>query len=376
MITPAQFDELLTPILALYDDFMVSVIKDIVRRLMKMNGMTASAEWQINRLLEGGAVYDDILDEFAILTGKARTVIEQMFIQAGITSLKFDNKIYQAAGLKPLPIPLSPAMQRVLIEGIKKTMGEVVNLTLTTAIAGQDTFVQALDLAYMQVTNGTMSYTQAIKEGVKHIADKGLSLVSYKHSKDQVDVAVRRAVLTGVSQTVGQIQLDGIAESGLDLVQTSAHIGARPTHEVWQGRVFSLTGKTPGYPLFDETGYGTGPGLAGWNCRHSFYPFYPGVSEELYSQSTLDEYAGKKLKYKGVVETFYEATQQQREIERNIRKVKREAAGLAAAGLDNTEEVGKVHLLQALMRDFIGQTGLVRQPVREGGKVEIVRGDK
>jgi len=372
MLTPTAFDQLLVPILDLYDDFIMSVINDIARRLVKTGIITSTAAWQMNRILEGGAVYTDVLDYISILTGKSSTVLAGMFTKAGVSTITFDNRIYIAAGLKPLPIPLSPAMQQVLIAGLRKTAAEIYNLTMTTALEAQHIFIETLDLAYMQVTNGTMSYTQAIKAGIKEMARKGVKIVEYNKSKDQADVAVRRAVLTGVAQTTGNIQMYGAMESGIDLVQTSAHIGARPTHAEWQGKVFSVFGKTPGYPLFSETGYGTGPGLCGWNCRHSFYPFYEGISKNFYTEAMLDEYDNKRVKYNGVEMSVYDASQKQREIEREIRKTKREAEALAEAGFDNTEEIDKIHGLQARMRDFVVQTGLIRQPVREGGKVQRV----
>jgi hypothetical protein len=373
MLTASQFDQLLTPILELFDDFTQSVLNDIARRLVKAGGITATAAWQMMRLLESGLVYTDALDMLAMLTGKSQVVLKMIFDKAGVETMTFDNTIYKVAGLRPLPIPLSPAMQSVLLAGLRKTAGEVYNLVLTTAIDGQNAFIDALDTAYMQVVHGTMGYDQAIKAAIKHTAREGLRVIDFRGHKDQIDVAVRRAVLTGVAQTTGNLQMYGAMESGIDLVQTSAHIGARPSHEVWQGKVFSVFGKTPGYPLFSETGYGTIGGLCGINCRHSFYPFYKGISENAYKQATLHEYAEKKVMFNGKEGSVYEATQHQRAIEREIRKTKREAIALGEAGIDNTEEVMKIHTLQADMRDFIGQTGLNRQSVREGGKVETVR---
>lgn len=373
MLTPSAFDKLLVPITDLYEEFIQSIVNDIARRLVKTGGVTATAAWQMQRILEGGAVYTEVLDRLAILTGKSKQVLEAIFTQAGVSTIAFDNRIYIAAGLKPLPIPLTPAMQQVLLAGLRKTAAQIYNLTMTTALESQHAFVETLDLAYMQVVNGTMSYTQAIKAGIKKLAREGIKAIEYRDTKDQVDVAVRRAVLTGVAQTTGNIQMYGALESGIDLVQTSAHIGARPTHALWQGKVYSVAGKTPGYPPFSETGYGTGPGLCGWNCRHSFYPFYKGISENIYTEAMMDEYADKQVEYKGTGMSVYEASQIQRGIEREIRKTKREATALGEAGIDNVEEVDKIHNLQARIRDFVIQTGLIRQPAREDGRVQIVR---
>ena len=189
-------------------------------------------------------------------------------------ALAFDDAIYQAAGLNPLPLNLSPAMTQVLVAGLQRTQGTMRNLTLTSAIDAQNLFTDAADLAYMQVSSGAFDYNTAIRQAVESVAEQGLGVIHYASGRrEHLDVAMRRAVLTGVNQTAGQLQWARADEMGCDLVETSAHIGARNTgtgpanHEGWQGRVFSRSGKHPKYPDFvAETGYGTGPGLCGWNC--------------------------------------------------------------------------------------------------------------
>jgi SpoVK/Ycf46/Vps4 family AAA+-type ATPase len=284
-----------------------------------------------------------------------------------VKSMRFDDSIYKAAGLNPLPLNLSPAMAQVLAAGLRKTNGVMHNLTMTTAIDASNKFQNAADLAYMQITSGAMSYDEAIRAAIKDVASQGLSTINFAGGRtDQLDVAMRRAVLTGVNQTTGNLTIARADELGCDLVQTSAHIGARPEHEEWQGQVFSRSGTDPDYPDFvSSTGYGTGEGLLGWNCRHTFFPFFKGISENAYSEATLDDYADKTVTYNGRDMTAYEATQKQRAIEREIRKAKREAGGLEAAGQENAPEIARVKDLQARLREFVKQTGLQRQPVRE-----------
>jgi len=362
MLTVAQFDQLLVPMTNLFEAYNTSVINDIARRLAKMS--FASAAWQVQRLTESGLLYEQVLEELSKLTGQSEAVLRQTFQKAGVTAIKFDDAIYRAAGLSPIPLRLSPAMLNTLMAGLEKTNGIIRNLTLTTAINAQNSFINAADLAYLQVSTGAMSYDQAIRAAVKDVANQGLSAISYAGRNEQIDVAMRRTVLTGINQTVGKLTETRADEMGTDLVQTSAHIGARPTHQIWQGKIFSRSGTHKKYPNFvEETGYGTVTGLSGINCRHSFYPFFEGISVTAYKD--LAEYEGKPVTYNGKEMTFYDATQKQRSIEREIRKAKREASALEAAGLDNTAELAHVKDLQGRMRDFIKQTGLNRQSVRE-----------
>jgi hypothetical protein len=257
-------------------------------------------------------------------------------------------------------------MAQVLAMNIQRTQETMRNLTLTTASAGQSAFVEAADTAFLQVQTGTMSYQQAIRAAVKGVAEQGLSVISFAGRRDQLDVATRRAVLTGIGQLTGELQWTRADEMGVDLVQTTAHAGARPSHALWQGKIFSRSGTNPNYPNFRQaTGYGTGAGLMGWNCRHSYYPFFEGTSENAYDRATLDEFDSRKVKYQGKEMSFYDATQQQRGIERKIRLYKRQSSALEAAGLDNSQELEAVKAWQAKMRDFVRETGLVRQRSRE-----------
>jgi hypothetical protein len=366
VLTPDQFDTLTGPLLELFETYQQSVINDIARRLVKMGDVTATAAWQVQRLSESGAIYGDILDKLAGVTGRSEAELRRMFADAGVKALKFDDAIYRRAGLNPLPLNLSPAMLDVLAAGLSKTGGIVRNLTLSTAISGQNACIEAADLAYMQVSTGTMSYTQAIREGVKRVAGEGLTVIQYAGRSDQLDVALRRALLTGIGQTTGELQMRRADEMGCDLVEVSAHVGARPEHAEWQGQIYSRSGTHPRYrPFVEATGYGTPTGLNGINCRHSWFPFFEGISEPAHTLAELEDMAGRTVTYNGREMPLYEASQRQRAIERSIRKAKRQAGALEAAGLDAGPERARIRDLQGRMRDFIKQTKMVRQRERE-----------
>ena len=373
MLTADQLDSLVDPITELYERYQVSVIQDIARRLAGLDYATSSAAWQMQRLTELGAVYENALWELSTVTGQSESVLREMFEKAGVKAMRFDDSIYRQAGLKPLPLNLSPAMAQVLAAGLRKTEGIARNLTMSTAISSQAAFVEAADLAYLQISSGAFDYQTAINTAVKNVAEQGLTVINYASGRhDQLDVAMRRAVLTGVNQTVGNLQERRMDELGVDLVQTSAHVGARnkgtgpANHESWQGKVFSRSGEKGEYKDFvTETGYGTATGLSGINCRHSFYPFFGELSENAYNQATLDQYAEKKVTYQDREMSFYEGTQKQRAIERKIRQAKRVAAAQEAAGLDSSGARAKVKALQGNMREFTKQTGIRRQYDRE-----------
>jgi len=265
MLDPDFLDTLPAEAVELYQEFADGVISDLARRIGNMS--YSSAGWQAQRLQEAGLAYQDIIKRVAQLTGKSEAAIRGIFYRAGVRSMRFDEKIYKAVGID-LPLTLSPAMQDVLNIGILKTNGILKNLTLTTALSGQQEFIRASDIAYLEVTSGTRDYNSAIKKAVTSLADRGITSVNYQSGHtDQIDVAVRRNVLTGTQQTAGALQQQRMDEVGVNLVAVSAHAGARPSHQLWQGKVYSRTGRQGKYKDFvTETGYGTGPGLGGWNC--------------------------------------------------------------------------------------------------------------
>ena len=219
----------------------------------------------------------------------------------------------------------------------------------------------------MQIVTGSRDYQTAIKCAVKLLSQKGIASIVYPNGHvDYLDVAARRAVLTGVNQTVAEVQIANIQQMGTDLVETTAHPGARADHAVWQGRIFSISGTHKKYPDFRQsTGYGTGPGLCGWNCRHNFFPYFEGLSDTAYTADKLREYNNKTVMFNGKKMNLFDATQQQRYVERQIRRWKRESNALHSGGLDNAYAMRKVREWQAQQRDFINQTGLRRDYFRE-----------
>jgi hypothetical protein len=189
MLTSAQFDALADSIVALFAEYETSVIEDIARRLKNLD--FASAAWQVQRITESGALYETVLQKLAQRIGMSELEIKKILQNAGVNAIKFDDKIYKAAGLNPIPLNLSPAMLQTLRAGIDKTNGVIYNLTKTTAITAQQTFIHASDLAYLQVSTGAMSYDEAIRATIKKVAIDGLDVIQYPTGhKDKLDVAI------------------------------------------------------------------------------------------------------------------------------------------------------------------------------------------
>ena len=253
-----------------------------------------------------------------------------------------------------------------------------------TLLSPARAYQYVLDSAVLEIQSGAISYNQAIRYAVKQLADSGIRAAEYESGhRDQIDVAVRRAVMSGVNQLCQRYSEQSMDYLETDLVEVSAHIGARNTgtgpenHENWQGGIYRWSEKPRSskgdYPDFVETtGYGTGPGLGGWNCKHHYYSFIEDVSEPTYSKKDLDAMKGKnrKFSFEGKEYDGYTSTQKQREIERTIRKLKREQTAYKAAGLTEEEQAAstRIRRLNKLYKEFSEAAGLPMQ--RERMRVE------
>lgn len=378
MLPPSYFAAAGGDILDLYSQLDQTVIRDIVRRLTKTGGVTGTARLQIQALQDSGMLMDDIIKAVAGMSNASAAQVRTLLEDAGVQSTSYDDAVYQAAGLSPVPLRQSPIAVHILESNIQKTAGFLQNLTMTTASAGQQAYIQAATLAEMQVESGAFDYVTAIRNAVRTAAQDGATVLYPSGHSDHLDVAVRRAVLTGASQTAAQVSMGYADDMGCDLVETTAHPGARPSHALWQGKVFSLHGARGKYEDFRAaTGYGTGPGLCGWNCRHSFFPFFEGLSPSAYPREQLKEYENRAVSYNGKELKYYDATQTQRGMESRIRATKRELAGYDEGMKSDDEAIRKAMMedfdttaaklkrQEATLKDFTRQTGLDRQRERE-----------
>ena len=220
---------------------------------------------------------------------------------------------------------------------------------------------------YMMTQSGAFDYDTAMKSAADALAKRGITTVQYENGKPvtrSIESAVRMNILTSVSQTAANMTLNNCEAMDCDLVETSAHIGARPEHEEWQGQIFSRSGSSEKYRPFSVCGLGSPTGICGINCRHSFHPYFEGMKRH-YTQDDLDEMAGEKVFFNGREMTRYEGEQKLRGMERKIRAYKRRSLTQEAAGVDNTEARRKLGEWQSAAREFTRQTGIARDRARE-----------
>lgn len=328
MLTPQDLLEIVDTLYPMLDELTTWITNDVIRRLMKRLErdadflLTGTDVWQIEVYKEAGGHYDALQREIQRWTNKTEQEIRSVFEDAGLRAWALDDAFYVAQGIASAPLLSvgSEHMVKILTDTYQRTAAEMKNFTRTTAKASQQQFIDILDNAHFKVITGAQSYTAAVKDAVDKLVETQAEVLYPSGHRDTIETAVLRCVRTGVAQATGNMSMQGMIDRDWDLIRVSAHLGARygdggenpGNHFWWQGKIYSRTGRSKEYPPFEETtGYGTGEGLCGWNCRHSFGPGDPSFNP--YQDFDNDE--NKKA---------YDLSQKQRALERQIRKSKRE----------------------------------------------------
>ena len=376
MITPERLADELN-LLQIHKELQESILRDIARRLVKTDfSVTDTAAWQAEKLQQSGMLYKDIVTEIAKRTKKSDEEITAAFEDVKTEVFEFDESDVVPELPKDFKA-MSPAMKAVMTAALKKTKKEVRNLTGTTAVTSQNSFIRACDLAHQQIVSGAFSYGEAIKNAIKSAAKDGVTVVYPSGYISSLDAAVRRAVLTGTAQTTGKLVEMRAKESKEDLMQLSAHSGARPDHAEWQGKIVSLSGRK-GYLTLEDIGYGEVTGFLGANCRHTWFIFYEGYSKPAYTEEQLEAFKNETVNYDGEVIPIRQALDRQRNMERSIRRSKQQLVMFDEAmknAIEPEEKIlweqefnnaaVKLKSKEAKLKDFCEKTTLKRDRNRE-----------
>ncbi len=338
----------------LHSDIMRLIIERMLARAGRGEDylLTATDKWNIESMQQAGYLYQDILLELSKFTGQSEEVVKQAMLDAGVRALDNDQKIYDKAGIPELD-KLSDQYRAMIEADYTACNGSIYNLTRTTVDAAQRTFINECNSIYFAVTRGYDSYTNAIDKAVERITEADGIYVTYPSGKKtSVEAAVSRCVRTGVAQMAGHISEQRAKDVGCEHFLVSSHFGARPSHAEWQGKVFKIHGSDEKYQNFKETtGYGTGAGLCGWNCRHSFSPFFPEFMENNQEQYDIKEN-----------EEEYNRQQKEKRKERALREKKRKADAYKTAS-ECTDDEGVKKALKKKALDAEKEVKKIRDNV-------------
>lgn len=315
-----------------YSEAEIEIICHMIERIMGIKDIGNYDTWKNSEIYLFAAY---ISQEMVALQSQTNEMIRKAIQDSVIKAVEADMAILKAT------LSLSDAMNSIIVDGVNSTFSEFAKLNDIITSSSNQQFINALDDAYLKSLAGR-PYREIINEACTKLGKQGIDIIDFPKRQDKVEVAVRRALISSVNKTAGEAQLQNCKELNCNVVETTSHMGARPTHAIWQGKNFWVNEPVPGLENFKSaTGYGQIDGLCGVNCYHSFMPNpnYPDTSAVQYDINRNNEQ--------------YELEQKQRYNERMIRYWKRRLEVKKTGETDSTKEQNKVREWQKKQRELI-----------------------
>lgn len=331
MLTPNYLANVTDDLLELYQELEDEILRDIARRIKKANGLTATAERQAEVLIENGYSLEELEAKLKPYINDINIETENLIKNSSLKHYEDEKKAYKLANKQLIDLVDNPIAKKRIETCINRLIIGSGNITQSKGVVfqGKDVplnvfYKRELNKAVFKIGSGAFDNQSAIRKLVNELSNSGIKEINYMDSGRNytLESSVKMTVRTALNQLTGDISLDNAKDMEQDLMEITAHAGARPSHSVWQGKIVSLSGQD-GYLNLDDIEYGEVTGFQGANCRHNWYPFFKGISERQYTEKELKNIDPDPFEYEGKEYTYYEATQKQRQIERNIRKYKR-----------------------------------------------------
>ena len=342
-------NKLASKIASRYQDLEERIMQDIVRRVVKAGEITSTADWQINRLRILGYSSEDIEKEIKKALNASYPEMFELYDKVINWEYVRNKDIYEQINAEYIPFEENGQLKQITESIIDQSFGDLENVTNSLGFYldygnGQkvltplsQVYTKYLDAACYDIVTGAFDYNSVLRRVVTQLTNSGLRQIDYSSGRaNRVDVAARRAVMTAVSQITGKISEYNAQKLGTEYFEVEWHAGARPTHAVWQGRIWSKE------QLYSVCGLGTVTGLLGANCYHTYYPFFPGISQRNWTDEWLDaknEEEAEPKTFDGKEYTLYEAKQRQRQMETAMRAQREKVKLLQAGGADQDEVI-------------------------------------
>jgi hypothetical protein len=342
-------NKLASKIASRYQDLEERIMQDIVRRIMKAGEITSTADWQINRLQILGYSSEDIEKEIKKALNASYPEMFELYDKVINWEYVRNKDIYEQINAEYIPFEENGQLKQITEAIIDQSFDDLENVTnslgfyldygngkkVLTPLS--QVYTKYLDVACYDIVTGAFDYNSVLRRVVTQLTNSGLRQIDYSSGRaNRVDVAARRAIMTAVSQITGKISEYNAQKLGTEYFEVEWHAGARPTHAVWQGRVWSKE------QLYSVCGLGTVTGLLGVNCYHTYHLFFPGLSERNWTDDWLEEQNRKEnepREFLGKEYTLYEAKQRQRQMETAMRAQREKVKLLQAGGADQDEVI-------------------------------------
>lgn len=351
----------------IYIQLNIEIIQDIIERIAEIGDLSLLNEYELNRIKEKDRqeIFQKTLEEVGFLTANMNNATKKIYNDYAHYLIRNNKELFKYRGLK---VKLNSTQLEMLNSGLREVQNLLRNFTGTIAFESENTYVEAIDKAFLQVLSGNKTYVDAIYDTYKELAQKGVKLTDSAGRNVQLETAIERNLRMGLQNTANRISDSLFNELECNGYEVSAHMGARPTHEIAQGRQYALTKEDAdkhgvGYWYDTVDGEPIAELWNDYNCRHDYFPIILGVSQPNYTKKELKDMNNQVVNYKGKEMSLYEATQKQHYYESKIRNTKR---AIESCSNSKDKEVLKVKesLEKSLTnyknkyRDFNKATGL------------------
>ena len=370
-----DFDKFIEPIVKIYQKLEYELIYQIAShfKLYEPIGFKNSMEWYIKKIEELGGLNQEAIEIISKQTQIPKNKIIKMLKDVGISTIDLDtvDKLNATRDYKINIDKLTKSQSFTnIINNSYKEIDGIFKMIHTNALQGmQESYMSVLNQAYTEVQSGISDYNSAIRKALTKMANQGITVVSYKQKNGKIvnygiESCVRRDILTAIVQCTNNATTQFAKDMKAEYYEVSQHLGARVTnthdykdHSWWQGKVYKINGSTKEYPNYQETcNEGNVQGIAGANCRHIKWPFWPGISVSKNIEISPEE--NQKI---------YELNKQQNAYERTIRDYKRQIG--VAKESDDVENYNlykeKLKKIDKEYNDFCKEQNLKRRFSRE-----------
>lgn len=361
-MTQGQLEQLPLGIEKIFGQLEMQIMTDIINRIRENGFSTATADWEITRLQQLGKSEGDIRKWIQEALKASDEEISRIFSEEVYREYMGHERAYQLYGLEQVPYKDNTVLQALVEAARTQTEDTFKNITSSMGFAVRgpsgtiaysplmDFYRSTLDIALMGIQTGAFSYQTMLERTISRLTSSGVRWIDYDSGHhNRIDVAARRAVMTGFRQVQGRINEQTAAALGTDSYEVTFHVGARPSHQPWQGRVWTMA------QLRSVCGLGSVTGLHGANCYHDYNAFIPGVSERVYTDAWLDEQIQKEntpRTYNGKEYTTYEALQHQRKMEAAMRKSRQDIRLLEEGKSENDIIIQKRAKYQGQLQEY------------------------
>lgn len=363
MLTPEFLESIeFNNVVQLYNRLNINITEDIIRKILSMEDISSTSRQQLKILMElnGKDVFENALEQTAIITAERKKELKALCEEMIKEDLQGYKELFSYRGM---PFKLNNKQYQILNQGLRQTDKTLRNLTNTIAFQAKQIYVNVVDEAYMNTISGAFDYNSAINSAVHKLANNGVTLKDKLGRNVQLEVAVRRNVLSGIRDVAHNINKDVEESLGCNGKEVTAHRGARPSHAEAQGKQYAYSKSDA--KKFSVGYWGDVEDLwKEYNCHHDCNGIILGISKPQYTEKELEDMKNAIVTLNGKEVPLYEATQKQRQLENNIRKIKRSIAILEKSGQDTTDEKIRLTAYNKRLNSFCQETGLVKDYAR------------